>query len=83
MNGHQQRYEHGSEDFPILYERDGVRIYKNPSDEIFIKDTESGVTMRFSRSHYPGGGLSFTTDGFVDPIRVTNMIGWRVHNRAR
>lgn len=75
------RYDHGSESFPILYEDHSVRIYKNPTDEIFIEDIRSGATMRLSSYPQSDGGLQFTTDGRVEPIRISNMIGWRVSPR--
>jgi hypothetical protein len=74
-----QRFKDGGENFPILYENDRVLVYKNPTNEIFVEDVRSGVTMRIS-SH-PHGGLLFTTDALVEPVRVTNMIGWRIKNR--
>jgi hypothetical protein len=83
MSAAQKRYKYGSVSFPILFEGYGIRVFRNPSGEIFVEDVESGVTMRLSQSHYPGGGIQFTTEGFVEPIRVTNMIGWRVANRTR
>ena len=70
--------KHNSEDFPIFYEGRGVRIFKNLCDEVFIENIESGVTMRLSAI---SDGLVFTTDERVEPIRVTNMIGWRVEPR--
>lgn len=65
--------------FPIHYERGYLRVYTNPSGELFVEDIPSGVTMRFNSSR--SGGLEFTTDGRVEPIRVTDMIGWRVERR--
>ena len=73
------RFKHGSEQFPIHYERGYLRVYTNPSGELFVEDTRSGVSMRINPSH--PDGLEFTTDGRVEPIRVTNMIGWRVGPR--
>lgn len=69
----------GSDQFPIHYERGYLRVYTNPSGELFVEDTRSGVSMRINPSH--PGGLEFTTDGRVEPIRVTNMIGWCVKRR--
>ena len=70
----------GSESFPIHYERGYLRVYTNPSGELFVEDTRSGVSMRINPSH-PDGGLEFTTDGRVEPIQVNGMIGWRVGPR--
>ena len=69
----------GGDQFPIHYEGRYMRVYTNPSGELFVEDTRSGVSMRINPSHL--GGLEFTTDGRVEPIRVTNMIGWRVERR--
>lgn len=71
-------FKFDSEQFPILAEVRGVRIYKNPTDEIFIENIETGVTIRLKASRC---GLEFTTDGLVQPIRVTNMIGWHIGPR--
>lgn len=72
-------YKHDSDQFPILYEGCNVRIYKNHCDEIFIENIDSEVTMRLSASQ---DGLEFTTDSRVEPIRVTNMIGWLISPRS-
>ncbi|HXF44292.1 MAG TPA: hypothetical protein VNK70_02395 [Candidatus Paceibacterota bacterium] len=69
----------GSNQFPIHYEGGYLRVYTNPSGELFVEDTRSGVSMRINPSH--PGGLQFTTDGRVEPIRVTNTIGWCVERR--
>lgn len=73
-----QRFVGGNKNFPILYEDGCLRIYKNPSSEIFVEDMRSRATMRISSYGYSDGGLQFTTDGQVGPIRLSNMIGWRV-----
>lgn len=73
------RFKHGSESFPILFEDGRVRVYKNPTNEIFVEDIMSGVTMRINYSH--DGGLQFTADGRVEPIHINGMIGWRVSPR--
>ena len=75
------KFKHGSESFPILFEDGRVRVYKNPTNEIFVEDIQSGATMRISSYGYLDGGLQFTTDGRVEPIRVSNMIGWHVGPR--
>jgi len=71
----------GNEGFPILFEDGLLRVYKNPSNEIFVEDVRSGATMRISSYLYPKGGLRFTTDELVEPIQVNNMIGWRISPR--
>lgn len=72
------RFEHGSESFPIHYDDGRIRVFTNPCGEVFVKDIRSGAQMRIN-SH--GRGLEFTTDGRVEPIRVTNTIGWLVSPR--
>jgi hypothetical protein len=67
--------------FPEIYSDGIVRIYRNPSREIFVEDVRSGTKIRPSSCPYAGGGLQFTTDSLVEPVRVTNMIGWRVGPR--
>ena len=64
-----------------IYENGSLRIYKNPTNEIFVEDKKTGTTIRMSDYPHGKGGLQFTTDQLVEPIRVTNMIGWRVGPR--
>ncbi len=70
------KYRFGGDQFPIHYERGNLRVYTNPSGELFVEDIRSGVNMRINPSHL--NGLTFTTSGRVEPIQVNNMIGWRV-----
>ncbi len=65
----------------VLFQRSGIKVYRNATDEIFVEDIATGATMRIGLYQGHGGGLSFTTDGIVEPHCVTNMIGWRVGNR--
>jgi len=74
------RFKHGSESFPILFEDGRVRVYKNPTNEIFVENIRSGVTMRIDSSLYDDG-IRFTADGRVEPIQINGMIGWRVSPR--
>ncbi|MEK7187904.1 MAG: hypothetical protein AAB691_03625 [Patescibacteria group bacterium] len=67
--------------FPEIYNDGRIRVYRNPSREIFVEDVRSGTTIRISSYLGNGGGLQFTTDALVEPIRITNMIGWRVGPR--
>lgn len=71
--------EFEDESFPLWYDRGNLRVYTNPSGELFVKDTRTGTTMRIN----PGrpGGLEFTTDARVEPVNINNMIGWRVTPR--
>lgn len=75
------RYEYDSENFPILAEEKGIRVFKNPCGELFIKDIESGVTMRVNRNHFHWGGLAFTTEGRVDPCAHSGMVVWHITAR--
>ncbi len=77
-----KRFKHNSESFPIHYENGEIRIYTNQCGEIFIEDIATGVTMRMNRSHYPGGGIEFTTSGRVEPIARSGMVHWRVVPRS-
>jgi hypothetical protein len=67
--------------FSILHEDNEIRVYKNSSNEIFVEDRKSGTKMRIHSYSGPKGGLQFTTTALVEPIRVTNMIGWRIGPR--
>ena len=75
------KYKIDGKNFPILFEDGRVQVYKNPTNEIFVMDIQSGVTIRINSYLYSDGGLQFTTDGRVEPVRVANMIGWRVGPR--
>lgn len=67
-----------SDQFPIHYNSGGIKVFSSLSGEVFVTDTTSGATMRISRYLHGKRGLQFTTDNRVEPVRVTNMIGWRV-----
>ena len=81
QNTMETKYAGGNENFPILFEDDHMRVYKNPANEIFVEDIQSGATMRISSYPLLDGGLRFTTKGRVEPIPVANMIGWRISPR--
>lgn len=66
---------------PEIYDDGKVRITRNNCREIFITDVRTGTTIRLDSDPYNPGGLRFTTSGRVEPIRITNMIGWRVGPR--
>ena len=74
------RFGPGSESSPILFKDGQIRVYRNPTREVFVEDIRSGATMRVS-SYSHGDGLQFTTDSRVEPIQVNGMIGWRVSPR--
>lgn len=67
----------GGDQFPILFEDGEKRVYKNPTNEIFVEDVRSGATMRINSR----GGLLFTVTGDVRPTVVNGMIGWHVSRR--
>ncbi len=78
------RCKNGDTNYPILYEDYNLRVYKNPSNEIFVEDIESGAVMRiFSYLSRGNGtqGLSFTTSERVEPVQIDNMIGWLLTRR--
>lgn len=69
--------------FPVHYEKGGIRVYTNPCGELFVEQVVpngEGVNMRFDP--HTGGGLRFTAFGFhVEPEAVSNSVGWRVSKR--
>ncbi|OGF37029.1 hypothetical protein A2482_02550 [Candidatus Falkowbacteria bacterium RIFOXYC2_FULL_48_21] len=69
-----------SEGFPIHYESGYLRVYTNPSGELFVEDVRSGVKMRLNPAR--PDGLEFTTNGRVQPVVVTGTIGWWVTPRG-
>lgn len=74
------RHKFGDKRFPILYERGYLQVYTNPAGELFLEHTKKlGVSMRIDPANHDG--IEFTTDARVEPIRVSNMIGWRVGPR--
>jgi hypothetical protein len=75
-----QKYKDRNHQFPIHYEGRGLRVFTNPTGELFVEDIASKVTLRMNSTHRPEG-LQFTTDAYLDPIHVTNMIGWRASYR--
>lgn len=77
----EQKFKHGSSNFPVLYESGVMCVFKNPSGEIFVEDMRTGATMRISPYLHTGGGLQFTTSELVEPIQVNNTIGWRIGQR--
>lgn len=81
----EQKYWNGMKGFPILYEDDRRRVYKNPPplNEIFVEDIQSGVVMRISSRCDHEAGLEFhATGGIVESFpRMENTIGWRVTPR--
>ncbi|OGF25531.1 hypothetical protein A2331_01540 [Candidatus Falkowbacteria bacterium RIFOXYB2_FULL_34_18] len=66
------------EQFPVLFNNGKIKIYHNHCDEIFIENPKSGVHIRLDIHPYGKGGLEFTTHDRVEPIRVSNMIGWSI-----
>lgn len=70
------KYRHESVSFPIHFEGENLRVFTNPSKEVFIENTVSGVTMRLNAN---GGFIEFTSQTeLVQPINVNGMIGWRI-----
>ena len=76
------KFWHDNEGFPILFEDGNLRVYKNPTNEVFVEEVASGVTIRINAYPYARGcGLQFTTDALVEPTVVNNTIGWAVRRR--
>lgn len=77
-----QEFRFGNENFPIVYEDERVQIFLNSSREIFIerKDKSKGQKVEM-RINAVTDGLEFTTDSRVDPVRVSNTIGWKLHKK--
>jgi len=67
------------EQFPVHFEHSNLRVYSNPSGEVFVEDKRTGVYLRVQSERE--GGLTFTTSGRMEPVPVNNMIGWRVEPR--
>ena len=69
-------------EFPVLFEDQFVRIYKNSSNDIFIENIRSRMKMRIEVSSLiNGGGFRFTTDGRVEPVQIGSVIGWNISRR--
>ena len=64
----------------VIYDDGRLRVSKNHSGDLFISDIKSGTEIRLSSYPNLDGGLQFTTRGRVEPIRITNTIGWRIAN---
>lgn len=73
-----KKFVDGDENFPILYEGGGLRVFRNPSGEIFVEDILTSTRMRISAYPAGAGGLQFTANGRVDPLITNGCIGWRI-----
>ena len=70
------------EQFPTLFKQGNLRVFKNPSNEVFVEDLKSGAQIRINAETRGKGGLEFTANQLVEPTVVNgSMIGWRVHPR--
>ena len=73
MNSHQRM---DNEQFPVLYEDGTVKIYKNPTNEIFVKNLKSGAEMRITPRKEK---LELTTHGsYMKPCIINGSIGYTV-----
>lgn len=65
------------EQFPELFNDGRMRVFKNPSNEIFVENVATGAQMRISSNVR---GLGFTTFGGsrVQPTVVAGSVGWEV-----
>ena len=73
-----KKFQFGNEGFPVFFDDGRLRVYKNPTNEIFVEDCKTGATMRINSGR---NGLQFTTSEVVEPVQVPGMIGWRVGPR--
>jgi len=64
-----------------LFNNGKIEVYRySGSDEIFVKNLNSGVTMRINAQ---GEDVVFTAFGFrVEPTRITNGIGYRISSKT-
>lgn len=76
-----EKYMRGNPQFPILFEGGGLRIFKNPRNEIFVQDVKSGTEIRLAPYPHLEGGLEFTTNSLVEPIQINGGIGWLIAPR--
>ena len=74
------RFKYGSRDFPILYEDHHVRVYKNPSSEIFVENKgNEKSTIRVSTDR---DGFSVTAhNGVLTPWAVNGLPAFLVRGR--
>lgn len=80
-NGMAQTSEGKRFPFPILFTDGYVRVYKNPTNEIFVECIRTHAKMRISAHAHPDGGLRFSTDGRVEPFPFNGGIGWKITQR--
>jgi hypothetical protein len=61
--------------FPVHYTGRDIKVFTNSSGEVFVENTKTGVHMRINTTRE---GLQFTTAHRVQPVQVSNMIGWNI-----
>lgn len=76
------RYD-GKDQFPIHYEKDGIRVFTNPAGELFVEQVlpdGNGAQLQFG-AHTDQEGLRFTTSDQIDPEVVNHMVSWHIFKR--
>lgn len=72
--------ERGECPFPLLFENRTIRVYRNSSDEIFVKLKSDGTTIRISDHR---NSLQITAGGFqIEPSSVNGLPAFRVFKRT-
>jgi hypothetical protein len=62
--------------FPVLFKDGRLKVYKNPSGEIFVEDVRTGALLRIGTD---GRGLMLTAFGHkIQPEVVGGSIGYSV-----
>lgn len=63
------------EQFPVLFENDKIRVFKNPSDEIFVetKDFEHSVQMRVSTQRHSLLVTAGNGNGIMTPSSINGL----------
>ena len=87
MPRQKDRYSNRNGQFPIHYENGSIRVFTNPSGELFVEQVVSirgvgkalGAVIRFSSD--TRDGLHFTTSERVEPEIVGNTISWHISHR--
>ena len=62
----------------VHYTGRDIKVFTNSSGEVFVENTKTGVNMRINTTKK---GLQFTTTHMVQPVQVSNMIGWQIGDK--
>jgi hypothetical protein len=61
-----------NEQFPVLFENAMIKVFKNPSDEIFIEHKHSGVQLRIADMSNDLSIL-FSTNSVIVPYSMNGL----------